>query len=1195
MKGKGKEKEDEPAPAVAEAPAPTSAFDFLSPPAPAPATSPSSGFSFIGGAPAPAPEHTEAETPAPSSAFSFLASTSPPAPAAAASTTPPPPAAPAASDTSSVPDADLLSAGSSIPSAVGSGVVFGGATAAKPKKKRNRTNKIGAGATAPPAAPSAPATAPPRPAVPTPPPPEDTRSKSLEAAQRAEAMMQKLAQQGAPANTTNTASASSVGSGSLKLSHDNSGLHHPPTIQKAPSLDRDDEDVAAALKAAEEAQQMAAKPHRSHFSLGGLFRSSGSAATSNAPSISNQRTASSNSMHSQKSTDSGRGKATAAAKSENNKHAEETMVEKMKREQEEAQRAIAERELNRRKEDAERREFVTAAPVAAVEKPTYGEVQEPSRADETYTSLETPSYGESKPVESISIPEPAVKTSASSSAFGALGGKPKLSMSSNFSFMTKPSEPVVKKKPLPPKRDTATDVFVAMMREFNNEVSVSMAEVQRLRQHKSGLLEERFQTVAKQRLAAQQKAAAESQQMAAAEAEDYELADRLTTLLATHEREEKECASVLENIGRALEELEQQKNGLVKGITESFEGMQKKLSKFQAEQMSKEEEDVTEVLKRFESTSKQLSAENDRLEGEWKSIERDERLAKEEHEDLEKKISEQAGVYEKLRDEAREKVATLEEEIEELRRQLAEKQKMVAQYRNDAAGHDEEVLKVRVKFNRQLNRIQTKEMSLQHTREDWEREKQAFEAQKEEHEAEVAAHSEALAARDKLKENLKTEVEMAETFGELIGQEIGFEVANNEESPDEELAGLQANVVKCEAALSEAKEVLQSAASGLAALETEVKNLEARIPMLEDMKKAAAAKRDFKAAAQARKDTTVAEARLQECRAEIAHTALDRKNVAEAECKRLEEDLAQAKSLALEKEKDAGKATMQRLADHMKRLLATKESVCMNATEDSIQAVGALVLDAQIEALEFEGKTYGEKYGGWDELVGDLGLSKAKPTALPSKDVESNEGESLTEQDHAEKAEEVDTVPAAPVQPLSSEDRTAALAEFRELSRRMTELDVTIQKLAEAEEFDKAAELDEEMNSLLEQVAALGLSEDEMAAEMQSSDNGQPATEAEEETHPHMDGDPDTDATPEAADPITSDTELEGVKEAESSGDAVVADADQIPNDSEVAVSTYENCDEYPDTVDEKADAIGNGEGKESSLAPNPGDEDENL
>ena len=248
-------------------------------------------------------------------------------------------------------------------------------------------------------------------------------------------------------------------------------------------------------------------------------------------------------------------------------------------------------------------------------------------------------------------------------------------------------------------------------------------------------------------------------------------------------------------------------------------------------------------------------------------------------------------------------------------------------------------------------------MSLQHAKEDWEREKEAFEVQREEHEAEVEAHSESLLARDKLLATLKTEVEMADTFEDIIGKEIGFEVSGSEDSPDEELTGLQAEVVKCEASLSEAKEVLQAAVNAFAALEAEAKSLETRIPMLEETKKAAAAKRDFKAAGKASKEIKEATARLQECQSEVVGAALERKETAESECKRLEGDLSAKRLVAMDKEKDAALATMERLADHMKRLLATKEAVCANASEDSIQGVGALVLDAQIEALQFEGKT----------------------------------------------------------------------------------------------------------------------------------------------------------------------------------------------------------------------------------------------
>ena len=929
-------------------------------------------------------------------------------------------------------ETDLLSTASPAPSgAAGSGVVFGGAMATKPKKKRTRASKIGAGNQAAAIPPPLPPT-PPKPPVATNKHDEDTRTKSLEAAQRAEAFLQeKMAQ--APVDSSATSTSQEV---------------HPP-LRKVPSLDRDDEEVAAALEAAKEAQQMAAKPHRSGFGLGGLFRSGGSSGSSNnIPSATNQRTPSSSSMHSHKSTDSARAKAKP----------EETPAERLHREQEEVKRAMAERELQMRKG------------AAAIEVPEY------KIETKAVVPLEIPSYGDAKPLDSsLSSPEPK------SSPVVA----PKLTMQSNFSFMapSKSLQPVVKKKPVPPVGQTDTEKFVAMMRQFSDKVTASMAEIQRMRQHKSGLLEQRFQTAAKQRLAIQQKAVAESQQMAAAEAEDFELADRLTTLLESHEREEQECTSILENISRALEQLETQKNGLVKRITGHFSDIQEKLHKFKEEQDNKEEEDVTEKLQKFTTVGKQLSAENERLQSEWKNLERDAKLAEEERQQVEKSISEQAGVYEKLRDDARDKVANLEAEIEEMRRQLNEKQKMVAQLRTEAAGHEEEVLKVRVKFSRQLNRVQQKEMSLQHNQEDWEREKQAFELQKEEHEAEVSAHSDALVARDKLLETLTTEVEMADTFGDIIAKEIGFEVTSGEDSPDEELTILQSEVVKSEASLSEAKEVLQAAVNSLTALENEAKSLEARIPMLEETKKAAAAKRDFKTAGKASKQIKDATARLQECQSEMASSALERKQAAETECKRLEEELSKKRSVALDKEKDAGKVVMQKLADHMKRLLATKEAVCANAAEDSIQSVGSLVLDAQIQALQYEGQIYGDKFGGWDELVSGLGMA-----AKNLKDSVPPESASQGPVQNPEVPADEATPP-----PATSAEKKKAMAKFRELSSKIEVLNGSIEEAAAAEDFETAAELDEELNTVMAQIEALGLTDDEMATAFQDTEESEEA------------------------------------------------------------------------------------------------------
>jgi hypothetical protein len=1256
---KGNGKEDAPAPAASAA----SGFSFLSPSASPPAPVPSSVFSFLNsGAAPPAP----AETPAPAassgsvfdfmgtaadsaatpvaapapSTFNFLSesttattttTTGPPAaenppsseaPAAApssfsflSSSSPLPPTteAPGSGEHAAAPSmtqqpaTDLLSTAPA-PAAAGSGVVFGGAAAAvKPKKRRTRTHMIGAGAQ-PPTASTASSSAQPPPlpastptARPPLPEPKDSRAGAVEASQRAETFMnEKLAEQKSHDSMESTPPLSLA----LKLSHDDADRRSspPPALQTAPSLDRDDEEVAQAMAAAEEAHRLAAGANKQRsggaFGLGGLFRSG------------NQRTVSASSVTSQKNATEHR---PTAASTEASTVKEESPVERLQREQNQVKRAMAERQLQMMKEqaNAEKVDNTMEKDSSSLEMPTYGEARE-SSSTQSKTSLEIPSYGEAKPIAVIPVPLPPqqkasrASPAASFPAPSTAQDPPKLTMKSTFSFrQAKPVPPPVVRKPVPVKMDTATDVYVGMMRVFTDKIATSMAEIQRLRQHKSGLLEERFKTVAKERLAVQQKASAEAQQMAAAEAEDFELADRLGTLLESHERDQAECAAILENIGRALSQLDSQKKAFVDRMTGYFSDIQRKLQLMQQEEESKETEDVAEKLNMFSHVSKQLSVENERLEQDWKHLERDAELVAQEREEVERTISEQAGVYEKLRDEAREKVTKLEEEIEALRKQLADKQGQVARLRTDAAGHDETVLKVRVKFSRQLARVQKKEMTIQDNREEWDNEKRAYDDQKEEHEVEVTAHSEALLARDKLLETLKTEIEMADTFEAIIGKEVGFEVSGSEESPDDELADLQAEVVKCEASLTEFKEVLHAAVNAVATLETEASDLEARIPMLEETKKTAASKRDFKTAGRASKEIKEATARLQECQSEITGSAADKKADAHEQCNQLEEELTAKRQVALEKEKDAGKVTMERLADHMKRLLATKESVCANASDDSIQAVGALVLEAQIEALRFEGRTYGEKYGGWDELVADLGLSQDErsETEAPGDVLDAT---TPTEETVATEDEVlVDTVP------MSTEEKLLAMSEFRELTVKIEEMNVGLEEAAEEEDYEKAGEIQEELDGVLERINSLGLDDEEMAAALASPsdiaipDSDEPPAEALEEIQvteteetPEPSGDSqeteieDTLELPEEVHDVVEESNepnMEGQPETgetldEESGSEIVAEVESGEAD-ESGASVLENGTADMDAVTSDKEVHVNGE-EEEAAAP---------
>jgi DNA repair exonuclease SbcCD ATPase subunit len=681
-------------------------------------------------------------------------------------------------------------------------------------------------------------------------------------------------------------------------------------------------------------------------------------------------------------------------------------------------------------------------------------------------------------------------------------------------------------------------------------------------------------------LATQQKDAAEAQQMAAAEAEDFELADRMGTVIDGHERERSELLSILENIGRALKQLEQQRQQEVDGVAKCFQNIQAKLKSFQKEQESKDTEDAAASLRRFSTLSKQLSAENERLQQDLKHIEKDEDLVAEERKELEKSISEQSGTYEKLRDEAKDKLKTVEEEIEELRKQLAAKQTVAAQLRTEYAGHDEAVLKVRVKFARQLTRVQKKESTIKDNKEEMGLEQASYDRQKQAHDAEVAEHSEALLARDQLLDALSKEVEMADTFESIVAKEIGFEAVSEEggESNDD-LTQLRAEVVKCEAAIGEAKEYLIVTSSVLASLEEECTSLDSRIPQLEETKKAAATRRDFKAAGKASKEIKEATARLEECKDQLMDEAEERKTTADADLKKLEDELEEKRKLSNEKEKVSGLASMESLANNIKRLIATKHSVCGDARENSIQSVGAFVLDSQIKALRMEGQTYGDKFGGWNELMAEIGEEETDDS--PAQETEDGESGETAEKDTAETEKETPQSEPTQAKPVEEESQADKMASFRKLTVRLKEVEDALETAAANEDYDEAAELDEEMQQILLDFGALDLTEEEMDAALTDPPVESVPTSTSDDAA--LDGDGATDHSPEEEE--SSDPPIDvDVKDAEETPEESPNDSPEGDEEKDAEATQEESPDDSPDdeagesnVTEESEQALGNG------------------
>ena len=638
--------------------------------------------------------------------------------------------------------------------------------------------------------------------------------------------------------------------------------------------------------------------------------------------------------------------------------------------------------------------------------------------------------------------------------------------------------------PAPKKKKTPKQAFEEYQAIFAQSVHRAMQQVEAMRSQQKMLTEERFVAIAKQRLSTQQIAQTETQLQVAVDNEDYELADHLGQVVEAHNREKAEVASVLQNIARALEQLESQKALVVQGVATCFDNLAVHIKDLKEDQNEKERHSDSETFKQFELISKQLSAEQERLNQDLRILERDAQQTLQEREEVETAISEQSGAFEKQLDEAKAQLNKVEDEIAELRRQLEAKSKIASGLRTEVHGFEDSISKVRVKFSRQVARVDKKEKDLEESRKDWEAEMTAHKQQKEAHELQVQSHSEALLEHDALMKIMDKELILCKEFAGMVSTKLGFmqTETKSKEAEDAEtegnLAQLQADVVKCEAACSEAKVLAKAAMAAIANLESEVATLLVQVPQLEAEKKAAAARRDFKAASKASKEIKDATSRLKDCEEELAGEAAEKKKAAEDELARLTEELEKTRKIAEEGEKVSGIARMEDLAEQIKSLVATKKELCGDSSSNAntVKGVGAFVLEGQIKALNDEGQELGSKYGGWNDLVKDIVVTDIEP-----------ETEVLTQakdpvDDCLATSESDVLIPAKdPVDDgLTTQER---IAKVRDLMKLIEETEPLLEAAAEREDYEEAARLQEILDNALEnaqsELESLNLTEEE--------------------------------------------------------------------------------------------------------------------
>ena len=411
------------------------------------------------------------------------------------------------------------------------------------------------------------------------------------------------------------------------------------------------------------------------------------------------------------------------------------------------------------------------------------------------------------------------------------------------------------------------------------------------------------------------------------------------------------------------------------------------------------------------------------------------------------------------------------------------------------------------------------------------------------HEKEVESHHEALVAHEALMEKLRKEIALADAFKAIVAAEVIFEKSADQDlESDGDFAQLQADVVKSEAAVSEGRQILKAAEAALSDLKDEQDSLMKQIPLLEEEKTAAAARRDFKAAGKASKQIKDATARLKECQEELSGEARERKDSALDDLVTLEKDMKEKKAVLNEQEREAGKAAMEKVAEKVKRLAETKNSVCGGAMDASgVQVVGAFVLNGQVEALMREGSAYGEKYGGWDAIAKELTESGVLDTTVTKSDIQSRSAPGVCPGGR----------PADDVDP-------EVIAKFRLATRRLQEMEEAIDAAVARDDFGTAEKLNEELEEIKVEWEAIDLTE----AEIKMFEGGDDLEETQE-------------AEVDEVNPVAVSEESSGAKDdisTDDNGDANSANASsdesESPEESDGGRSGYVS-EEGTDLIDD--------------------------
>merc|ERR1719359_1911247 len=454
---------------------------------------------------------------------------------------------------------------------------------------------------------------------------------------------------------------------------------------------------------------------------------------------------------------------------------------------------------------------------------------------------------------------------------------------------------------------------------------------------------------------------------------------------------------------------------------------------------------------------KRLAAEGERLAMERAHVDRDAALVADEFERMEQLIEQQTSGDLERRDALADQRALKELELEDLRRRVA-----VLEAERDAVEAelddcDGKIKLARSKFERQLQRLAQRDQMVKASAKDCEREASVLDAERAQQACSGALVAADLSSRRRVAETAASELDAADR---LANSKPVWQ-ADEVDDDDEALRQPRKNCEEAEASLREACSQRDALDDDALVLRNALKALDDRLPELERQKKAAAAARNYKEAgalAKEAKDLQTTRAAKEEKLQQLseprsaASAAVD-----EARSKR---DEARAALDAVAREADVVVLrSLRRRARALKRCrraLSGQTGLRLDAAADALVRCELATLDARCSDLK--------RKSGLDDVA-------------ESSDSEASQNGVVEEAPAPEPESPAPAVseeaPAAEEAPASEEDSPEAAEAKAALAARLAELEKEIETAVEAEDYERADELNTAADGLRAELDAL--------------------------------------------------------------------------------------------------------------------------